>query len=64
MSDWLALANFVLNTLFIPLLVILVQIKTSIAALEVKLEDEKARVSRLQDICDRRHIPGEVQVSR
>jgi hypothetical protein len=55
-SEWIPIANFALNTLFIPLLVLLVQIKTGIAKLETQLEDEKKRVDRIEGVCDRRHM--------
>jgi hypothetical protein len=43
-NEWIAVANLVMNTLFIPLLVLLVQIKTNIATGQVQLIAERNRI--------------------
>lgn len=50
--QWMIYANFALNTLIIPLLLVLWQIKNGLTRLEAVVEGQHERIKRLEQQAD------------
>jgi hypothetical protein len=55
MPSWIYYANFALNTLIIPLIMILWQIKNGLTRLETVVEYQQDRITRLERLQDADH---------